>query len=298
MTYSIVARDQGTGQIGVAAQSYYFALGAVLPWARAGVGAVATQARIDPGYGPRGLGLLAAGVQPIEVLNRLRIEDDKREERQVGIVDASGAVASFTGSQCIPEVSHASGNGYSAQANLMARGGVCRAMAEAYESAMGPLAERLMAALLAAQAAGGDARGQLSAAILIVDGTRRDQPWDGVVVDARVDHHPDPLGELGRLLRVAQSQEQDTIAGDKLLSGDPAGALVAIDTGLRLVPGDPELLANRACALIGLGRIDEAKAIVGQIVAAQPGWAKTLRALEQRKLLPFIDDTILASLLE
>lgn len=190
VTYSIVVRDQNTGHLGVACQSFYFALGAVLPWARAGVGAVATQAWINPGYGPQGLDLLASGVAPLEALERLRAEDEGREERQVGLVDGSGRVASFTGSKCFPETSHASGDGYTAQANLMARPGVCEAMAEAFESGTGLLADRLMASLLAAQAAGGDARGQLSAALLVVDGERHDHPWNGVLFDTRVDRPP------------------------------------------------------------------------------------------------------------
>src|ERR1700722_16839593 len=158
MTYSIVARDAATGQLGVAAQSCYFALGAVLPWARAGVGAVATQSMVDPAYGPRCLDLLAGGMGVADALAQVRASDTGREVRQVGVVDAAGAVASFTGSSCIDHVGHTEGDGFSAQANMMAGPGVCEAMADAFVSTSGPLAARLVAALVAGEARGGDGR--------------------------------------------------------------------------------------------------------------------------------------------
>jgi uncharacterized Ntn-hydrolase superfamily protein len=289
MTYSIVARDATTGQLGVAAQSCYFALGSVLPWARAGVGAVATQSMVDPGYGPRCLDLLADGVGATEALAQVREADEGREVRQVGLVGASGEVASFTGSLCIDHVGHAAGDGYSAQANMMAGDGVCEAMAAAFETTPGSLATRLLAALVAAQAMGGDARGQMSAALIVVEGTRHEHPWQGVLTDVRVDHHEDPLGELARLARVAEAYHLCDAAEEALVRGDAAGALAGSDAGLALLPGEGNLLLSHIAALIGVGRIDDAAAEVRALVAARPPWEGVLRALVDRGFVPMPD---------
>lgn len=297
MTYSIVARDSATGQLGVAAQTCAFAVGSGLPWARAGVGAVATQARADPGYGPRGLDLLAKGVAPAAALEQLRASDEHHQERQVGLVSAAGTTASFTGADCIPEAGSTAGDGFTAQANLMISPGVSEAMAEAYETATGPLATRLVAALNAAQHAGGDARGQMSAALLVVDGTRREHPWEGVLVDVRIDHHPAPLDELERLVHLAQSRQHDERAFELLESGDPAAALDAADTGLALAPGDADLLLTRACSLVALGHYEAARSILVELIDVQPGWADALRAFSRRGLLGAIDLTTLERLL-
>jgi uncharacterized Ntn-hydrolase superfamily protein len=286
MTYSIVARDAHTGQLGVAAQSCYFALGSVLPWARAGVGAVATQSMVDPGYGPRCLDLLTGGVGATEALAQVREADEGREVRQVGLVDASGKVASFTGSLCIDHVGHAAGDGYSAQANMMARDGVCEAMAAAFEGAPGPLAGRLLAALVAAEAAGGDARGQMSASLIVVEGTRTEHAWQGVLIDVRVDHHDDPLSELARLVGVAEAYHLCDVAEDALAHGDVAEALAGAGAGLALLPGDGNLLLTHIAALIGVGRIDDAAGEARALVTARPSWEGVLRALIDRGLVP------------
>jgi uncharacterized Ntn-hydrolase superfamily protein len=286
MTYSIVARDRDTGQLGVAAQSCYFALGSVLPWARAGIGAVATQSMVDPGYGPRCLHLLADGVGVADALAQVREADDEREVRQVGVVGASGEVASFTGSMCIDHVGHAEGDGYSAQANMMAADGVCEAMAGAFESASGSLASRLVAALVAAEGQGGDARGQMSAALIVVEGTRHDHPWQGVLTDVRVDHHPDPLGELARLVRVAEAYHLCDVAEEALVQGDVAAALSGAEAGLALMPGEGNLLLSYIAALIGVGRINEAAQEAQKLVAARPSWEGVMRALVDRGYVP------------
>ena len=238
MTYSIVARDAATGQLGVAAQSCAFALGSVVTWARAGIGAVATQSLTNPDYGVRCLDLMARGVSATEALEQVRAADPQREDRQVGVVDAAGSVASFSGTACTAEVSHASGDGYSAQANMMARPGVCEAMAEAFESSEGALSTRLVESLMAAQRTGGDARGQMSAALIVVEGAQQSQPWAGVLVDVRVDHSPEPLVELARLVRVAQAYALCQLADTALSAGDAAGGLVTIEQALVLAPGD------------------------------------------------------------
>jgi uncharacterized Ntn-hydrolase superfamily protein len=297
MTYSIVARDPSTGQLGVAAQSCYFALGAVLPWARAGVGAVATQSMVDPGYGPRCLDLLAGGAVAAGALAQVREADEGREVRQVGVVDASGAVASFTGRMCIDHVGHTEGDGWSAQANMMAGPGVCEAMGDAFTSTSGSLALRLVAALVAAEGAGGDARGQMSAALIVVEGERHAHPWQGVLTDVRVDHHPDPLGELARLARVAEAYHLCDEAEDALVAGDAAAALAGSAAGLALLPGEGNLLLSYIGALIGVGRTEEAAAEVQKLVASRPPWEGVLRALIERGLVPLPDGVTLDLLL-
>jgi uncharacterized Ntn-hydrolase superfamily protein len=297
VTYSIVARDPATGQLGVAAQSCYFALGAVLPWARAGIGAVATQSMVDPGYGPRCLDLLADGLSPADALARVRAADDGREVRQVGVVSASGEVSSFTGALCIDHVGHAEGDGYSTQANMMAGDGVCEAMAAAFETTSGSLATRLLAALVAAEGMGGDARGQMSAALIVVEGTRHDHPWQGVLTDIRVDHHPDPLGELARLARVADAYHLCDVAEGALVQGDVAGALAGSEAGLALLPGEGNLLLSYIAALVGVRRLDDAARELQQLVAAQPPWEGVIRALIERGLVPVPDGITLDLLL-
>jgi uncharacterized Ntn-hydrolase superfamily protein len=297
VTYSIVARDPETGQLGVAAQSCYFALGAVLPWARAGVGAVATQSMVDPGYGPRCLDLLAGGVGAAAALAQVRAADEGREVRQVGVVDASGAVSSFTGSLCIDHVGHTEGDGFSAQANMMAGPGVCEAMGHAFTSTSGSLATRLVAALVAAEGMGGDARGQMSAALIVVEGERPEHPWQGVLTDVRVDHHPDPLGELARLTKVAEAYHLCDVAEEALVAGAAAAALAGSAAGLALLPGEGNLLLGHIGALILVGRIDEAAVEVQQLVAARPSWEGLLRALTQRGLVPLPEGVTLDGLL-
>ncbi|HVB91652.1 MAG TPA: DUF1028 domain-containing protein [Acidimicrobiales bacterium] len=297
MTYSLVARDAATGQLGVAAQSCYFALGAVLPWARAGVGAVATQSMVDPGYGPRCLDLLAAGSSAAAALSQVRAADPGNEVRQVGLVAADGEVASFTGSLCIDHISHARGDGYSAQANMMAGPGVCEAMAAAFEASAGSLAHRLVAGLVAAEGQGGDARGVMSAALIVVEGTIQAHPWQGVLVDVRVDHHPDPLGELARLVSVAEAYHLCDQAEEALVRGDAAAALAGAEAGLALLPGEENLLLSYVGALIGVGRVDEAAAELRRLIARRPAWEGIVRALCGRGLVPLPDGLTVDALL-
>ena len=297
MTYSIVARDTDNGQLGVAAQSCYFALGSVLPWARAGVGAVATQSMVDPGYGPRCLDLLADGLPAPDALDRVRAADEGRDVRQVGLVDAAGRVASFTGALCIDHLSHAAGDGYSAQANMMAGPGVCEAMAEAFEHATGGLANRLVAALVAAEGKGGDARGQMSAAVIVVEGARHDHPWEGVLTDVRVDHHPDPLTELARLVDVAEAYHLCDVAEAALMRGDAGAALSGAEAGLARLPDEGNLRLSYIAALVGVGRTDDAAREVQALVAERPSWEGILRAITERGLVPLPEGLTIDALL-
>jgi len=198
VTYSIVARDPQTGQLGVAVQSRAFGTGAVCPWALPGVGAATTQSFTEVGYGPRGLQLMAAGRSPQEALDELLAADDSRDFRQVAYVAADGATAAHTGAACVPECGQLSRENASAQGNMLASADVWPAMVEAFETTAGPLAVRLLAALDAAEVAGGDARGRQAGGILVVSGDRDDPPWRRVV-DVRVDDNPEPVQELRRL---------------------------------------------------------------------------------------------------
>ena len=204
-TFSIVARDAATGDLGVAVQSRHFNVGASVPWAEAGVGAVATQAFVETGYGPRALELLRAGVGARQALGRLLAADPAAAIRQVAVVDAQGAVAAHSGSGCIACAGHQEGEGFTVQGNLLATDRVCDAMANAFVRARSAFPARLVAALEAGQAAGGDARGRESAALLVVRSVSASEPWRNRAVDLRVENHRKPIDELYRLLRIQQA---------------------------------------------------------------------------------------------
>ncbi len=292
-TYSIVARDAQTGEMGVAVQSHWFSVGSVVTWARAGVGAVATQSLADIRYGPLALEMLAAGKSPEQALRGLTTSDPGAAVRQVAIIDSSGRVATHTGERCIAEASHLSrtlsdGDSFSAQANLMAKPGVPEAMAAAFEAhADQPLAERLVAALHAAEAAGGDIRGKQSAAILVVSGDLTMSPWQGRLVDLRVEDHPDPNAELSRLLLVHRAYEHMN-AGDLALEHDDVDAAVReYGAAARLNPGNNEMLFWAGVAFAKAGRVDDACAILARAYDdPNADWRETLRRLPHAGLLP------------
>src|SRR5215212_6385180 len=193
VTYSIVARDGETGDLGVAVQTRFFAVGQTVPWAKPGVGAVATQAFADRRYGALGIELLAAGRSPSQALDELTAADAEAHVRQVGILAADGRAAAHTGRDCVPSAGHVTGDGFTVQANMMRSDEVWPAMAEAFTAARGALHWRLLAALDAAEAAGGDFRGRQSAAVLVVRGEPSERPWDDKLLELRADDHPDPL---------------------------------------------------------------------------------------------------------
>ena len=204
-TYSIVGCDLETRQWGVAVQSKFLAVGSVVPWAEPEVGAIATQAYANPRYGPDGLALLREGLSAGEVVERLTAADGGRDERQLGVVDASGASAAWTGSGCLDWAGNRTGEGYSAQGNILVSGETVDALADTFEANSGrPLAERLLEALAAAQAAGGDSRGQQSAALLVVERNGGYAALSDVLVDLRVDDHERPIDELARVYELHQ----------------------------------------------------------------------------------------------
>jgi len=212
-TYSIVARDAATGEMGVAVQSHWFSVGSDVTWAEAGVGAIATQSFIDPAYGHRGLELMKSGLSAEQALEALVLVDEGRAVRQVAFVDAHGTVSAHTGAKCIESAGHHIGEGYSVQANMMLNDRVVPAMSKAFESSEGDLADRLMAALEAAQAVGGDIRGKQSAAMFIVKGKSTGRPWADRILELRIEDHPTPIAELRRLLEVHRAYEHMN-AGD------------------------------------------------------------------------------------
>jgi uncharacterized Ntn-hydrolase superfamily protein len=276
-TYSIVARDPHTHEVGVAVQSHWFAVGPIVPWVRAGVGAVATQSIAEPAYGPRALDALAGGARAGEALEGLLAGDAEARFRQVAVVDAHGGVAVHTGEGCIAHAGDDAGAGFSAQANMMASTGVWPAMARAYESAVGPLARRLLAALHAAEAQGGDARGRQSVALLVApaDG----EPWRRTV-DLRVDDHPEPLDELDRLLDLADAYDLAT-QGDELVgAGRHEEAGDRYRRASELAPDNHELLFWAGLAAAQAGDLPTGLARVRRAIELQPGWRALLDRLE------------------
>ena len=278
-TYSIVARDPDTGHMGVAVQSHWFSVGSLVPWAEAGVGAVATQCFVEPSYGPLGLNLLRVGKTAKEALEDLIKEDPKSAHRQVAILDSKGRVAAHTGRLCIPEAGHIVGDGYSVQANLMKSADVWPAMAETFESSEGDLPHRLLAALEAGEAAGGDIRGMQSAAILVVSGKLSSKPWKEVIVDLRVEDHPSPLKELRRLLRLHEAYYHSNKGDDYMASGNIEKALEEYGKASQLAPEVLELSFWQAVALMNSDRVEEAVPILERVFRSEDRWAELLRRL-------------------
>jgi len=276
LTYSIVARDQKTGEFGVAVQSHYFQVSPAVPWAKAGVGAVATQSHVNLSYGPLGLELLEAGYTAEQALAALTAGDPKAEVRQCAIVDAAGNVAAHTGARCIPAAGHTLGDGFSCQANLMEKDTVWDAMASAFATSDAPLAERMMAALEAAEAEGGDIRGKQSAALVVVAATGTGRPWNDRIIDLRVEDSAEPLPELRRLLRIKRAY---MTAGDADLleeKGDLAGALAKLREALAIAPEMVELRVMTGVTMASAGDIDGGSALIAEAVRKNARWVETL----------------------
>ena len=245
-TFSIVARDPLTGQMGVAVQSHWFSVGSVVAWGEPGVGVVATQSMVEKSYGPQGLALMRTGVSALTALPALLQADDNREVRQVAMLDRLGQVAVHTGARCIACAGHVLGESFSVQANMMLNDTVWPAMAQAFRAASGPLAERLVTALEAAQSAGGDIRGQQSAALLVVSGTASEHPWEGILIDLRVEDHPQPVAEMKRLLAIHRAYDWMNQGDEFLADGEVEQALQAYRSAAELAP-DMDELAVLAC---------------------------------------------------
>ena len=285
-TYSIVARDPGTGELGVAVQSHWFNVGSIVPWAEAGVGAVATQSFVDPSYGKLGLDLMRAGRSAPEALRALLAGDEGREVRQVAMIDAQGRVAAHTGSKDIEAAGQIVGVGYSVQANLMLNETVWPAMSRAFEAAQGDLAGRMLAALDAAQAAGGDIRGRQSAALIVVTGKPTGRPWEDRLFDLRVDDSPEPLRELRRLVTLQRAYRHMN-AGDLAVEKDDNDrALAEYAAAAKLVPDNAEMIYWWAVALVNMGRVDESLPLFRKVFAMDRNWATLTPRLPKSGLLP------------
>ena len=285
-TYSIVARDAKTGELGVAVQSHWFSVGTSVAWAEAGIGAVATQSFIDPSYGPLGLALMRAGRSAPDALKGLIAADEGRDVRQVAMIDATGRVAAYTGARCIPAAGDRVGEGYSVQANLMEKDTVWPAMAKAYESSRGDLAERLLAALEAAESQGGDIRGRQSAAILVVKGVSSGRPWQDRLFDLRVEDHPSPVVELRRLVTLQRAYNLMNEGDLAVEKKDDAGALKAYSSAEALVPDNAEMAYWHAVALVNMGRVDEALPVFAKAFRLHPKWRDVTPRLPKAGLLP------------
>src|SRR5256714_5757069 len=285
-TFSIVARDPATGELGVAVQSHWFSVGAIVPWAEAGVGAVATQSFVDPSYGKNGLDLMRAGTSAPDALKELLAKDEGREVRQVAMIDAQGRVDAWTGKNDIQAAGHIVGKDFSAQANLMLNDRVWPAMARAFESTKGDLAERMLAALDAAQAAGGDIRGRQSAAIIVVTGKPTGQPWKDRIFDLRVDDSPEPLRELRRLVRLQRAYNHMNAGDLAVEKKDNEGALREYGAAERLVPDNAEMVYWHAVALVNMGRLDESLPLFRKVFAMDKNWAILTPRLPKSGLLP------------
>ncbi len=312
-TFSIVARDSQTGDIGVAVQSHWFAVGQIVPWAEAGVGAVATQSFVDPSYGQLGLDLLRTGKSAPDTLRGLLGSDKSCEVRQVAMIDTSGNVASFTGARDVQAAGGIAGSGtpspvqcgsaggtlmvgrdFAVQANLMSNERIWPAMDKAYREAKGDLADRILAALDAAQSAGGDIRGKQSAAIIIVKAKSSGRRWQDEIFNLRVDDHPEPLRELRRLVALQRAYNHMN-AGDLATEhNDNEGALreyAAAEAIAANTPGVPpsryaEMMYWHAVGLVNMKRVDEALPLFGRAFQIEPGWRELTPRLPKSGLLP------------
>ena len=287
-TFSIVARDPETGRMGAAVQSHWFSVGSVVTWGEAGVGVVATQSLVEVSYGPLGVALMRAGKTAPEALTALLAADEGRDLRQVAVVDTSGHVATHTGARCIAEAGHEAGESFSVQANMMLNTTVWPEMAAAYRTSDGDLAERLLASLEAGQAAGGDIRGQQSAAILIVEAASTGRPWADTVMDLRVEDHHQPIQELRRVVQLHRAYEHMNRGDEYLGENRIDEALQEYRAAAALAPQIEELPFWHAVTLVGMDRLEDALPIFREVFQANPLWATLLQRLPAAGL--FTDD--------
>jgi uncharacterized Ntn-hydrolase superfamily protein len=285
-TFSIVARDPATGELGVAVQSHWFSVGPIVPWVEAGVGAVATQSFVDPSYGKNGLELMRAGKSAPDALKELLEKDEGREVRQVAMIDAQGRVDAWTGKNDIQAAGHIVGKNFSVQANLMLNDKVWPAMAQAFENTKGDLADRMLAALDAAQSVGGDIRGRQSAAMIVVTGKPTGQTWKDRIFDLRVDDSPQPLLELRRLVKLQRAYNHMNAGDLAVEKKDNEGALREYGAAEKLVPTSAEMIYWHAVALVNMGRVDESLPLFRRVFAMDRNWITLTPRLPKSGLLP------------
>lgn len=271
-TYSIVARDPETGEMGVAVQSHWFSVGSIVSWGEAGVGVVATQSFVNPAFGPDGLELLKSGMTAEQVVDQLIADDEGRDVRQLAIIDVNGNVKSYTGKNCIPGAGNIIGENYSVQANLMLNEKVPGAMSKAFEESTGPLAERLMAALFAAENVGGDIRGKQSAAILVVKGRSTGQVWADRLIDLRVEDDPYPLDKLDRLLKIHRAYGHMN-AGDLAVEhGDMELAMKEYSAAEKMFPENEEMKYWHAVTMATNGNVEGSLPLFKAVFKKNGNW--------------------------
>ena len=285
-TYSIVARDPNTGELGVAVQSHWFSVGPIVAWAEAGVGAVATQSFVDPSYGKNGLDMMRAGKTAPDTLKELLAKDEGREVRQVAMIDAQGRVDAWTGKNDIQAAGHIVGTNFSVQANLMLNDRVWPAMSQAFQNTKGDLADRMLAALDAAQAVGGDIRGRQSAALIVVTGKPTGQAWKDRTFDLRVDDSPEPLRELRRLVKLQRAYNHMNAGDLAVEKKDNEGALREYSAAEKLVPNNAEMIYWHAVALVNMGRVEDSLPLFRKVFAMDRNWWTLTPRLPKSGLLP------------
>jgi len=291
-TYSIVARDTVTGEMGVAVQSHWFSVGSIVTWGKAGVGVVATQSFVNPSFGPRGLALLENGLTPKMAVNSLLELDEGREVRQLAILDSKGNVATHTGKNCIKAAGHIIGNNFSVQANLMDKATVWPAMAKAFENTVGTLAERMLAAMAAAEKEGGDIRGKQSAAILVVKAKSTGNSWEDKVVDLRIEDHESPIAEMKRLLNIHYAYDFMNLGDVAVEKGDFKMAKDLYQKAQELNPNNLEMQYWYAITMANNGEVEEAKTILNSIFIKNKKWKTLTPRLVEAGLLTVSDKTI------
>lgn len=290
-TYSIVAYDSATGQFGAAVQSHWFKVGDVI-CLEAGVGAVATQSLVEFSYGPLGLEMMKAGKSAKQALDGLLASDSLNRIRQVAMIDKNGVVATHTGAKCIAYAGHHLGKNYSCQANLMKDSTVWSAMAKAFENTSGDLAERMMAALEAAQAEGGDIRGKQSAAMVVVSGKPTGRPWVDRQIDIRVDDSPEPLVELRRLLNISRAYDHMNKGDEAIAVKDWNKANDEYLQAAKLASGNLEIMYWYAVTLVTAGQVDRSLPLFKEIFKADPNWRTLIPRLVDADQLPNKPDVI------
>lgn len=284
-TFSIVARDAATGEMAVGVQSHWFSVGTSVPWAEAGVGAVATQSFVDKSYGPKALALLKKGLTAQQALDQLTRADAGRDVRQVAIVDSRGNVAAHTGKNCIQYAKHIKGINVSVQSNMMLGNQVCEFMMRAFEQSKGkPLSERVLLALEAAQKAGGDIRGMQAAALLVVPGKITDS-WNNATVNLRVDDAAQPLQELRRLYTVHLAYDHMNRGDLAVEKNNMAAAMNEYNAAMKLFPSNLEMQYWTAITLANNKQVDKAMPMLKSIFAKDPNWRELTRRLPPVKLL-------------
>jgi len=291
-TFSIVARDTVTGEMGVAVQSHWFSVGSLVTWGKAGVGVVATQSFVNPSFGPRGLSLLENGLTPKLAVETLLELDEGRAVRQLAILDVHGNVEAYTGENCIEAAGHIVGNNFSVQANLMDKNTVWPAMAKAFENAKGSLAERMLIAMEAAQNEGGDIRGKQSAAILVVKAKSTGNSWEDKVVDLRVEDNDNPLAEMRRLLNIHTAYEFMNKGDLAVEMGDNVLAKELYMNAQKLNPNNLEMQYWYAVTLANNGELVAAKAIFKEIFKQNPKWKELTPRLVKPKLLTISNEQL------